>query len=249
MESIGRNADLRAHAELTAVGELGGGIVQHDGAVDPRQEAGGRGGIAGHDGFGVRRTVARDMRDGLIDTVDHAHRDDRIQILGVPVLFGRRAHPRIDLLHGGIAAHFAAGLQQILDQGPEVRRDTGAIHQQGLGGAADAGTPQLGIQHDAARHRQVRIPVHVHVAVALQMADHRHARLLLHSRHQALAAAGHEHIDEFGHPGQHQADRGTIGGRHQLDARLRAGRRRSAPPPGRHGWRDWSARSPSRRAG
>ncbi len=33
-----------AHAKLTAVGELGRGVVQHDGAVDPRQKA--LGGVA-----------------------------------------------------------------------------------------------------------------------------------------------------------------------------------------------------------
>ena len=34
VELIGRNADLRAHAELAAVGELCRGVVQHDRAVD-----------------------------------------------------------------------------------------------------------------------------------------------------------------------------------------------------------------------
>ena len=35
MKAIGRDADLRAHAELAAVGELRRSIVQHDGAVYP----------------------------------------------------------------------------------------------------------------------------------------------------------------------------------------------------------------------
>ena len=34
VQAVGRDADLRAHAELAAVGELGRGVVQHDAAVD-----------------------------------------------------------------------------------------------------------------------------------------------------------------------------------------------------------------------
>ena len=42
MEAPGGDADLSPHAELAAVGELRGGIVQHDGAVDAREEFLGR---------------------------------------------------------------------------------------------------------------------------------------------------------------------------------------------------------------
>ena len=43
MEFIGGNADFRAHAEFAAVGELGRGVMQNDGAVDAAEEALGRG--------------------------------------------------------------------------------------------------------------------------------------------------------------------------------------------------------------
>ena len=181
--------------------------------------------------------------------VDHAHGDDRIQIFGVPVLFGRRAHPLVDLLHGVIAAHLAAGRQQILDQRRQVRRDAGPVHQQRLGGAADAGAPQLGVEHDGARHGQVGVPVHVDMAVAFEVADHRHARFLLDARHQALAAARHD---------AHRCIRSCppASGRPPRDpwsapagCRPRADRGLQARLPGRHEWRGWSARSPSRRAG
>ena len=39
MKAIGGDADLRAHAELAAVGELRGGVVQHDGAIHALEEA------------------------------------------------------------------------------------------------------------------------------------------------------------------------------------------------------------------
>ena len=53
MEAIGGNADLGTHAELAAIGKLGRGIVQNDGAIDARQTSLGRFCIAGKDGFGV----------------------------------------------------------------------------------------------------------------------------------------------------------------------------------------------------
>ena len=42
MQPAGSDADLGAHAELAAVGELRRGVVQDDGAVQPGQEALGR---------------------------------------------------------------------------------------------------------------------------------------------------------------------------------------------------------------
>src|ERR1700758_88485 len=54
VKTVGGDADLRAHAELTAVGELGGRVMQHDCAVDALQEALGGGAVLGDDRFGVR---------------------------------------------------------------------------------------------------------------------------------------------------------------------------------------------------
>src|SRR6187402_3159578 len=53
VEAIGRNADLRTHAELATVGELRRCVVQDDRAVDAREKALGGCGIAGHDRFRV----------------------------------------------------------------------------------------------------------------------------------------------------------------------------------------------------
>src|ERR1700738_896503 len=49
---------------------------------------------------------------------------------------------------GPVAAHLAAGVDQHFDQRLEARCCTRAIDQQGLGGAADAGTAHLRIEHD-----------------------------------------------------------------------------------------------------
>ena len=83
----------------------------------------------------------------------------------------------------------------------KVRGGAGAIDQQGLGSAADAGAAHLGVERDGARHAHVRVAIDVHVAVALEMADHRHARFLLHALDQTLAAARHDHVDVIRHAG------------------------------------------------
>ena len=72
MKLIGADADFRAHAELTAIGELGRGVVQHDRAVHAAQEPLGRPGIGRDDAVRVLRPVAFDMRDRRIHAVDDA---------------------------------------------------------------------------------------------------------------------------------------------------------------------------------
>src|SRR5262245_9100379 len=86
MEAAGGDPDLGAEAELAAVGELGRGVVQHNGGIDLAQELFGRALVLGDDGLGVVRAVALDMRDCTVDAVDHLGRDDGVEILGRPVL-------------------------------------------------------------------------------------------------------------------------------------------------------------------
>src|SRR6202030_10778 len=95
VKTVGGDADLRAHAELAAVGELGGGVMQHDRAVDALQKALGGGAVFGHDRFGVRGAVARDVRNGRIHALDYTRGNDRVEVLGVPVVLARRAHARV----------------------------------------------------------------------------------------------------------------------------------------------------------
>ena len=97
-----------------------------------------------------------------------------------------------------------------------VARDR-AVDQQRLGRAADAGAPHLGVEHDRLRHVELGRLVHVDVANAFEMREHRHARLRLHARDQALAAARHDDVDGAVEPGEHHPDRGAVARRHQLD--------------------------------
>ena len=65
----------------------------------------------------------------------------------------------------------------------------------------------------------------VSVADAVEVREHRHARIVLHPRDQALAAARHDHVDQA-RGAQHRADRLAVLRRHQLDRLGRHARRR-----------------------
>ena len=62
------------------------------------------------------RAVVVNMRDRIVDAVDDLGGDDRVLVFGVPVFVGGRLHPGIGALHGLVAAHLAAGIDQHLDQ-------------------------------------------------------------------------------------------------------------------------------------
>jgi len=111
VQLAGGDADLGAKAELAAVGELRRGVVQHDRGIDLIEKFLRRSPVGGDDRVGVMGAVALDMFDRGIDAINHAGGDDLVEILGRPVRFARWLHAGIDLLHGGIAAHFAAGVQ------------------------------------------------------------------------------------------------------------------------------------------
>src|SRR5262245_57031001 len=68
MQSAGGDADFGAEAELAAIGELRRGVVQGDGAVDPRKKSARGLDILSDDRIGMLRTIVGDMRHRFIDT-------------------------------------------------------------------------------------------------------------------------------------------------------------------------------------
>ena len=85
----------------------------------------------------------------------------------------------------------------------------------------------LALSTIALRHVEIGRCVDIDVADAFEMGEHRHARLALHARDQALAAARHDDVDGAVEARKHHADRGAVAGRHQLRRMPPAGR----PPP------------------
>src|SRR5438034_245277 len=116
VEFAGGDADLGAEAELAAIGELRRRVMQHDRGVDLVEESLRSASVFGHDRIGVVRAVIVDMRDRLIEPVDDFCRDDRVLVFGAPVFIGGGFHARVDVLHGGVAAHLATGIDQHFDQ-------------------------------------------------------------------------------------------------------------------------------------
>src|SRR6478735_2942505 len=80
VEFPGRDSDLRAEAELAAIGELRRGIVQHDRRVHLVEEFLRGLVVFRHDRIRMMRAVIVDMRDRAVDAVDHARGDDGIEI-------------------------------------------------------------------------------------------------------------------------------------------------------------------------
>ncbi len=101
------------------------------------------------------------------------------------------------------------------------------VDQQGLGCAADAGAAHLGVERDRPGHFGVRSAVDVGRAQPVEVRKHRHARLGLNARNQALAATRHDHVDRpLGL--EHRPHRRAIGDWDELD-RVRGGAARLEP--------------------
>ena len=118
--------------------------------------------------------------------------------------------------HHGVAADGAAAGDQRAEHRRQQALGGVAVDQQRLGGAADAGAAQLGVDRDRLRHGGVGGCVQVGVAVALEMGQHRDAALGHHPLDQRAPAARHDDVDMLGHA-QQVADGGAVGGGHQLD--------------------------------
>ena len=186
----------------------------------------GRGSILRDDAVGVLRSVLPDVRDGGIEIIDHAHGNDGIEIFRVPILLAGRLTRASTTARHLIAAHLAAGREQ--RTAADGARCVAAQARSTSSVSAEPQTPVRRIfAFSTMRFAIVKICVamHIHVANALEMPDHRHPRFLLHARNQTLSAARHDDIDAVGHVGEHMAHRRAIRGRHQLNARWRQSRR------------------------
>jgi hypothetical protein len=125
VQASGCYPDLCSEAEFTAVSELRGGIMQHDGRIDPLQKFLSGAAVSCYDGVGVMGAIAFYMVDGLVDPVDQLHRDDCVEIFGAPVFVGRALYAHIGSLGTSVAPHLASGVNEHAQQ----------WHEQGWGGA------------------------------------------------------------------------------------------------------------------
>ena len=170
VELLRGDAHLAAEAELTPVGKAGGDVDVRCRAVRTVDEALGARGVLGDDGVAVVRRVREHVRDGGVQTVDHADGEDIVQILRVKVLVGSalavddlrrcRIQPQLDRCE---ALRRAVIDQRLFEHGQKPGRDR-PVHKADLLGVADRGAAGFGVFDDA--HGLVEVSILVHVDVA-----------------------------------------------------------------------------------
>ena len=142
---------------------------------------------------------------------DDAHREDGREVFGVPVFLGRRLHVGHDCARFVVAAQLDALLSvDFRERRQHFARDA-ARDEQRFHRVACAEALRFRVVRDAHGLVEVRLVVDVDVAHAVQVLDHRDARLALQALDQAFAAARHDHVDVILH-GDQLADGGAVGG-------------------------------------
>ena len=160
------------------------------------------------------------MGQRALHAVHHGDVQDGVQPLGAEIGLGGRRQLGQDGAGAGVGAEGTAERGEVRHQQRQQAGRDGGVHQQRLGGTADAGAAHLGVGQDGARHGRVGTGVDVGVAEPLGMGEHRHPRLRQHARHQPLAAARDDEVDQPGGP-QHRAHEGAVLGGGQLHRILR----------------------------
>src|SRR5438445_5918193 len=87
VEARRRDADFGAEAELATIGKPRRRVDEHGRGIDFAEPLLGNLTIVGDDRFSVMTAVVLDVLDRGRDSVDHAHREDEVEIFGGPVSF------------------------------------------------------------------------------------------------------------------------------------------------------------------
>ena len=153
VELLRRDAELRAEAELEAVREARGGVPVHDGGVHVAQEVVGVR-LVGRD-YALRMlgAVAVYVLDGGLDVGDDLDGHGEAEIFVRPVGLGGRYHALGVLRRGLVAVELHVLVRERLQKRLEVLLSPVLLHQQGLGGVADAGALGLGVYDYGLGHR------------------------------------------------------------------------------------------------
>ena len=114
-----------------------------------------------------------DVFDGSIHTVDDPRGNDRSQELSSPVLVNRRNHAGVRSANDLVPSHLASCFDQIPDNERNQFAGSGAIEENALCSAANAGAPHLRVQRNPARPRPVGSGIHINVANAFKVGEHR----------------------------------------------------------------------------
>ena len=171
-QGLGADTHLGAEAVAEAIGESGGAVVIDPGTVHRSQKAVGGCTVLREDHLGVAGAVTADVVHGLVEVVDHLHRQDQIEIFRAPVLVSLASSPTPSAtLAASPRSH--TGIGKGRDGSGQKRRRDRFVHQQGfnriaggrvLGLAVDRHTHSLGPirclhrRRDGRRHRRDPAP-------------------------------------------------------------------------------------------
>mmetsp|Transcript_6822 Transcript_6822/g.19668 ORF Transcript_6822/g.19668 Transcript_6822/m.19668 type:complete len:436 (-) Transcript_6822:1878-3185(-) len=189
------DAHLGAQPITEAVGEAGGGVPVHAGAVHLAQEILGCLLVVCDNGIGVGGAVLMNVVDGLLHAVHQLQGERR----GAILVLGRRRRLQPQSLHrplppiDGDVGIAEGGLQ--LEEAAILGE--GGVHQHLLHRVAGGGVVCLAVQHDLDGHVQAGVLVHIYVADAIRMAQHGDLGVVLDVRHQGVGAAGDDEVDDI----------------------------------------------------
>src|SRR5471032_2865518 len=245
VQLISRNADLGTQSVFETIGEAGRGVDHHRTGVDLGHEAPGLPLMFGNDGVAVVRAIVVDVFDGFIQPGHDADRQDRRQILGVPVFFGRCNG--LDQIAGALTtAQLDALFPELCSHWRQEVSGNGLIDQQGFHRAADTVTVGLGVERNTLCLGQVGVGTDVNVADTVQVLDDRHPGIATDTLDQALASTWNDDVHILGH-----GDQGANGARSVVSTTCTtaaANRLRPDRSARRWQWRDWNEWLRSRRA-
>jgi hypothetical protein len=165
---------------------MGRGVVQYDRAVDGREKSICRCLVRGNNCLGVGGPYCRcalprvDPIDDFAAMIVSVLRVQSSSVAGLmrASSFCSASSPR--------TSQPASSMQHGLRKCCGCR----AVEQDSLGRPANSRTTQLRVLDDIARHPRVRLAIDINVAVAFEMTDDGHSRLLLNTRDETLAPRG-----------------------------------------------------------
>ena len=117
----------------------------------------------------MTRTEPLDVGDGVVERVDHPHRQLQVEELGRVVEVGRDTGARDACAGPFVADELDLGEGRV-DPGQE-RVGHRRVHEQALGGVAHRRPLGLGVDDDVERHVEIGSGIDIHVTVPLAV-DH-----------------------------------------------------------------------------
>src|SRR5262245_29419609 len=194
MQAASGNANLGPEAEFASIGELSGGIVNDERAIEFPQKSLGSFPILRNDGIGMLRAEAANMLDRLGNPFNRPYRHNSIEIFRAPIGRVRRKDARIKASDFRTATNLATGFKQTLDDGLTTRH-SGAVDEDGFGGSANARAAHLAVHANRRGLGHVGVLMDINMANSFKVTQDRDARLALHAGDERFAAARYKNVN------------------------------------------------------